>query len=433
MLLVFANKVTKRFLYSADLVLKQLCGFEISIADDESAFQKHEGPKVFYGHKNFSDALCIEPSGLLEEKGIRTQNISVSKWNNLPTLFANKNSEIPFDLFSATFYLTSRYEEYLPFIADIYHRFEAENSLALQHNFIEIPIVNLWALELRKIILQRSPNLPYRKNSYKYISTIDIDNAWAFKHKGLMRTTGAFSKSLLRGNFKEIRERLNTLLGRKPDPYFTYEYLLGLKKKYETEQVYFFLLGNYSEYDRNVSSNHPALQNLIKHIADYAKIGIHPSFASNNEPVKLSIEIARLQNISKTPAVRSRQHFLKLHFPGTYRHLLNCGIREDFTMGYASRIGFRAGISTPFFWYDLETEQITDLTIYPFCIMDATLRFYMNLDPGTAMELSCKMIQKLKESEGSCITLWHNESVSNWNLWEGWQELYEKITDFAAR
>ena len=40
-----------------------------------------------------------------------------------------------FDVFSASFYLVSRYEEYLPYVKDMYERFQAENSLAYKHNF----------------------------------------------------------------------------------------------------------------------------------------------------------------------------------------------------------------------------------------------------------------------------------------------------------
>jgi hypothetical protein len=54
--------------------------------------------------------------------------------------------------------------------------------------------------------------------------------------------------------------------------------------------------------------------------------------------------------------------------PETFRHLLDTGIQEDFSMGYGSINGFRASVASPFYWYDLEKEQTTYLLLYPFLL-----------------------------------------------------------------
>ena len=55
-----------------------------------------------------------------------------------------------------------------------------------------------------------------------------------------------------------------------------------------------------------------------------------------------------------------------LRFPQTYRRLLKLSVREDYTLGYAGQTGFRAGICTPFYFYDLELEETTNLLLVPF-------------------------------------------------------------------
>jgi hypothetical protein len=55
-----------------------------------------------------------------------------------------------FDLFAAAFYLVTRYEEYLPFIADRHNRFEASQSVLFKHGLLERPLINEWAEDLKQ-------------------------------------------------------------------------------------------------------------------------------------------------------------------------------------------------------------------------------------------------------------------------------------------
>ena len=66
--------------------------------------------------------------------------------------------------------------------------------------------------------------------------------------------------------------------------------------------------------------------------------------------------------------------------PETYRNLIEFDITDDYTMGYAAQPGFRASTCSSFNFYDLDREQETKLRVHPFCIMDASLRHYLNVD-----------------------------------------------------
>jgi len=432
MLLLYAHKVSPRFKYIADLVLGELCGFQLEYTNSSGEFAAYDGPKLSYYETPLGNEINVIPNGLLYEKGIRPQNIALGKWNDIPVLFKNAHPLIPFDIFSAAFFLVSRYEEYLPHIADPYNRFEADSSIAFNNKFLHLPVVNLWAAQLKKLVLERYPDLANRENSYQYISTIDIDNAWAFKHKGFMRTGGAYLRSLIHLDLTDIKERALTLAGQMHDPYDTYELLLDVQEEFKLQMIFFFLLGNYGVNDKNISANNFSFQALIKHLADHAEAGIHPSFGSNENNNQVRIEINRLAQITHKPVTKSRQHFLKLHFPETYKNLINCGILEDYTMGYASQIGFRAGICSPFKWYDMDAEQVSPLTIYPFAIMDATLLYYMKLSPQEAVEKCAGIIKEIRNVKGTCITVWHNETISNWRQWAGWRDVYREVVKLAA-
>lgn len=432
MILVYAHKISPRLKYIADFILGDLCGFEVTYTSSSGEFVAHQGPKLSYYETSLGDELNVIPHALLFEKGIKPQSVPVSIWNDLPVLFKTQHPLIPFDIFAASFYMLSRYEEYLPHIADAYNRFEADSSIAFQNKFVHLPVVNLWAIELRKLLLQRYPGIPAKENRYKYISTIDIDNAWAFKHKGFMRTVGAYARSVFRFDAVDAKERFLTLAGRMHDPYDTYDMLLGIQEEYKLPMIYFFLLGNYGMNDKNISANNFSFQALIKRLADYAETGIHPSFGSNENNNQVRIEISRLTQITHKQVTKSRQHFLKLHFPETYKNLIQSGIQEDYTMGYASQVGFRAGVCSPFKWFDLETDKVSPLTVYPFAIMDATLLYYMKLSPEQAIAKSAEIIAQIKKVNGTCITVWHNETIGNWRQWKGWQQVYREVVKLAV-
>ena len=432
-MLVYVTSITNRLRYTFDLLLHDLVGIDYEITTDADKFSFHTGPKFNYSNAPIGDELFFYATDLLFEKKIRRQDLSVFDWNDTKAFFATHPKYIiPFDPFAASFFMISRYEEYLPFTPDRYQRFDATESLAFQKGFLNKPIVNIYSKKIKQIFKENFPDLAFRETSYKYISTVDIDNAWAYKEKGLIRTCGALLRSLTSFNIKLFFERLAVLTGRKKDPYDTYELLSAIQHKYNLKMIYFFLLGDYAENDKNVSISSKKFQSLIKSIADYSETGIHPSFESNQHPGRLRLEQSRLQTIVKRDITKSRQHFLKLSFPATYRQLIDADITDDFTMCFSGEIGFRAGICSPFYFYDLERETETRLRIHPVAVMDATLRYYMKIMPAEALSYVGPIIKEIRAVNGTFITIWHNESISDQKPWGGWKDVYEEIVKASA-
>ena len=434
-LLVYTDKSTPRLRYIFDLILKDLIGIDYKITHDEAAFKNHTEPRLSYSDQCISDEPFIFASRILFEKGIEDQQINVFDWKGFPVFFGTHPKYVmPFDIFGASFYLVCRYEEYLPHIKDEHMRFSPQQSIAYQKGFLNKPLVNIWAQELKKILAQKFPTLKFREGHYKFISTFDIDSAYAYREKGLMRHVGAFSLALFTLNFKKIIERLRVLTGLESDPYNTYEWQLIIRNKYHLKQIYFFLVGDYGEYDKNIPiEGSRRFQTLIKSIADYAEVGVHPSYASNKNKDQLRKEIRRLSKVLKREVTKSRQHFLKITFPDTYRNLLEFDIQEDYSLGYASEIGFRASICSPFNFYDLDLDIETKLKLIPFMLMDGTMKDYMKLSPEESINRAKELVDEVKAVNGVFVTLWHNQSVNDRDAWKGWRNVYEAIVDYASQ
>lgn len=430
-MLIYTPKKTSRIEYIFQLFFKDLWQIDYQITYDKDIFINSDLPKLNYSMQQFRDELFVESHGLLSQTEIVDQEFIFSKWDDLPIFFpsTNKNT-IPFDLFSASFYLVSRYEEYLPHFRDHYDRFKAEESLAYQNDFLDKPLVNLWAKKFKDIIKLKYPELVFPKREFKYVSTIDIDNAYYFLEKGFARNTASFLKSILQMDKQAILKRYNVLIGRHKDPYDTYNYQLNILKKYNLEFIYFILLGNYGLNDKNVLVTSRKFQLLIKNLSDFATIGLHPSFNSNKSKRLLKIERDRLVDITKSELHKSRQHFLKLSLPNTYRNLIDLDIFNDYTMGYSEFPGFRASICHSYFFYDLELEKTTSLRIHPFAIMDATFRYYLNYTPQQSLDSIKKVVDQVKYVDGTLISVWHNETWSDYKEWKGWKLLFKEMVEY---
>lgn len=433
MLLVFVRSITPRLRYTFDFIFRDILGMEYSFTQDADQFSFHTGPRMSYTDRPVGDEPFFFATSLLFEKGVHQQEISVFDWESGKVFFAtHPKFLLPFDPFAATFYLVSRYEEYLPHKRDQHDRFDARESLAYQKGFLHLPVVDQWAYRIRDLLLHHFPGLTFQRRSYQYISTVDIDNAWAYREKGFVRTVGALGKALFRFDFSSMVDRCAVLLGSRKDPYDTYELLNILQQRYRYPSIYFVLLGDYGEYDRNVSPYRRAFQSLIKSLVDYNRCGIHPSYRSGGDAERVRLEKGRLRKMIRRDVTDSRQHFLRIRFPDTYRNLIDCDITDDYSMGYANETGFRAGTCTPFYFYDLEQEHPTHLRIHPFAVMDATLRFYQRVRPEEAMGTVGPLIKAVKAVDGNFVSLWHNESLSEREPWVGWRTVYEELVKSAS-
>ncbi len=434
MLLIYTHKITHRNKYTFNLFFKDILGIDFTLTDNVDDFKKSDLPKLSYTLNPIGDEVFFTSRNLLFESGITEQNISLFDYNSSKVFFATgKASALPFDVFAASFYLVSRYEEYLPHIRDEHDRFDAKDSLAFLNGFLHKPVVNTWALWIKDILKIKYPELIFPQKKYQFTSTIDIDNAYAYREKGFTRSLGGYLKSLSKFDIKEIKQRTRVLLGLEKDPYDTYEYQLEILKKYKFKSVYFFLLGDYGVNDKNLPIESKEFQSLIKMLGDYAEVGIHPSYGSNKSKEQLKKEVNRLSKVLHRDVTKSRQHFLKLTLPETYRNLIDLDITDDYTMGFASQVGFRASICTPFNFYDLDMELETKLKIHPFAIMEGTLKYYMNVSPKDAMSKIKPLIDEVKAVDGEFMSLWHNDTLNNQKLWLGWQKVYEEMADYATK
>jgi len=406
---VYIEEFSPRAKWIFHLMLEDLLGLQLKMVDEIPDDQ----PILNYSTKEIPGSLTIIPHGLLSEKDIRPQEILMGEYQDDPVFFMQNGGDLPFDPFAMAFYLVSRYEEYLPFKADAHGRFPHTESLAYKEGFLHLAIVNRIAFRLKEILGEKFPELEFHLPEYQFFPTVDIDIAFAHLGKGFVRTYGAMLKLLLKGDLKEIGRRFRSMQGKADDPYDNFAFLLESFSTYGYDPVFFVLAGDPGPYDRNLSTGNKKFAELIKDLSNQTQIGIHPSYGAGNNIERINKEIRRIDHLTGKQVEKSRQHFVKMSFPDTYEALLEAGISKDYSMGYASYSGFRAGIASSFNFYNLKTDQETSLQVYPFMFMDTTLDDYLSLEPEAYLDAVAPMIEEVKAVRGTLIGIWHNYALAD--------------------
>lgn len=428
---IYTHHITPRLQYVVSFI-QQLFTQPVQIVTTIGDLAGHEViinySREVLAVKNFT----IHPHSLLTESGIQAQAIDCFETNGIKAFFATEG-DMPFDIFAASFYLLSRYEEYLPYTPDQFGRYPHTASLAFTTGFLQQPLVNTWWHYFVQLVQQKLSIQLAGKNQFTFLPTYDIDIAWSYKNKGFLRNAGGWCKDLLQGRFALLSKRMAVLRGKQKDPFDAYGWLHQLHEQHRLTPYYFFLLAHHrTQYEKNIAPGNKQLIALINdHLIRYP-VGIHPSWNSNRKENVMKQEVQTLTTIAGKPVLASRQHYIKFTLPHTYRMLLQQGIRFDFSMGYGSINGFRASVAMPFYWYDLEQEQQTELLLFPFCFMDANAYYEQNNTAQEALAEMKSLYQSVEAVNGLFSMVWHNNFVGTDPVFTGWKEVYDQFMQWQA-
>jgi hypothetical protein len=421
MLLIYTPKSTTRLQYICKFIFEEILHTSYSITIDNINFDRHDGNKINYSDRLFKNSFQIKPHTLLFETGIKAQALECFDTENVKAFFKTSNDYFSFDIFAATFYLITRYEEYLPHTKDIYGRYAHENSIAYKEGFLNVPIINIWINNFSIQLKNRFPTIHFQPSTFNYLPTYDIDMAWSYKEKGVVRNTLGFIKN-------PSLERLSTLIGKIDDPFDCYEFLDDLHNQHQLKPLYFFLVAKENgQYDKNILPDNKAMQTLVKAHVEKYDIGIHPSWKSYDAIEIVKDEKNILENISTKEIKSSRQHYIKFNLPEGYKRLIDTGIQHEYSMGYGTINGFRASVACSFWWYDLINEKISSLRIHPFCFMDANCFYAQKLSVEESFEELIHYYNENKKVNGEMITVFHNSILGTGKEFIGWSDLYKKF------
>ena len=166
-------------MYVFDLTLRQLLGLDFDLTADIDKFKAFDGPKLHYGMERIGDEPFIKAFDLLFERHVHEQSFGTVEFEGTiaPYAVLDNGNLLPFDVFAASFFLVSRYEEYLSQERDQYGRFKAESTWMFKNGMLQKPLVNIWVKSLGIKLKSIYPDLPVKQPKFTFIPTYDIDAA----------------------------------------------------------------------------------------------------------------------------------------------------------------------------------------------------------------------------------------------------------------
>lgn len=386
---------------------------------------------VSYGEPREKEVkICIVPAQHFWDNYGNSNSIPelpLKKWRGTDILFGSiqeKNQGgvryVYADVVASSFFLLSRYEEMvLDGNRDHYGRYKGEGSILGRTDNMGIPLVDLYGEILREQL--RSLGVTVQKTEKRIRNvylTHDVDDLWQkinfktavksmvktfFVSKRLSVAPILNSMGIYKWNNLDSFDFLNSLDEKAADHYKDHFekilFLIATEEPCENTNSYITnkKFGAYKQRFNNM---------------DY-KIGVHYSYPAGEDLALLEIEKKRLQEILGGEVIYGRHHYLRSLAFDELRILEQLGIKKDFTMGYADKIGFRLGTTRAVRWIDPERMVLTDIELQPLNIMDGTLyeAQYLNLNYNEAVSHCRNIIDTVKRVNGDFCFLIHNNNI----------------------
>ncbi len=324
------------------------------------------------------------------------------------------------DIVASTYFLISRYEELIVTERDEHKRFAAKSSLLYKAGLLQKPIVDMYGRLLRGWLNEAGVKVPAQNSKYSFVMTHDVD------HLAQYRSLRGFAGGILRGNFKAAVSSF--VGGVENDPLFSFDWMRKMESNAHNVKSKVFIKVSGNRLPQDIPFYNPDGQDVRKLLEIYNDVGVHISYEASLNPKLIKGEVERLSSIIGKPVTISRNHYLAALRPSDMRYLIDAGITDDYTLGYADMAGFRLGTARPVKWIDPERKILTNLTLHPLIIMDCTLNEskYMCLSVADAFATYKNLKLEVQKYGGEFVLLWHNDSVSTLSKTYH-RELFEKI------
>ena len=354
-----------------------------------------------------------------------TYRIPILFWGkrDLPFMVTQNQNEVTVygDIISSTFFMLSRWEEKQSEDSDIHGRFRYENSVACKYGFIAIPVVDEYAMFLRKILSQLFPYNDLGRGKFRVKLSHDIDDIRRFENtKQALRTIGGdvIKTRNPRIIMNSLREYVRSYGEPNNDPYLLSIYELAqLSRKHNMSSAFYFMTAELSAYDSGYNIEN--IRDCISYLQDEGfEVGFHPGYFTFRDYNRFFEEKQRLDRILGKLGYGGRQHYLRFDVNSTWRYWAQAGLEYDSSVGYAEHEGFRCGTCHPFKPFDIDAGCVLDIIEKPLVVMDVTLKDYRRLQPEEAVRSVKELAAKCISVEGTFTMLWHNTSVGrNWKHW----------------
>ena len=357
---------------------------------------------------------------------------------DIPVIFGNsklkiKNSlpkiiECGLDIFASSFFMITRWEEYVNKTRDIHKRFPANASIAYKYKFLQRPVVNEYVEMLWNMLKFLGYSQKRKVRKFEFIVSHDVDELKFWKNKKqllriilgdiLKRRDILLSLERLAEYYLVKREKIN-------DPFDTFDWIMDISEAKGIKSRFYFMSNGTTLYENRYKLKE-ARKTINRIIERGHIIGIHSSYNSYNNFDLFKKEKESLEKFCGINITEGRGHYLRFEVPTTWQIWDDNGMEVDSSLSYPEQEGFRCGICYPYKVFNFLTRKCLKLRERPLILMECSLIKLPYLPPEDILEKIKSLIGKVKKYNGEFVILWHNNNI-NMEQWTNYKHVYSKM------
>ena len=181
--------------------------------------------------------------------------------------------------------------------------------------------------------------------------------------------------------------------------------------------------------DPSYSLDSDKMQRLFQAILQAnATIGLHPTYDAWDSSKLLIEQKFHLEKQSGWEVTSCRQHWLRFSWDKTWSAQSSAGIKQDTTLMFNDRPGFRASAALSWLPWAAETEHtINEL---PTVLMDSQFYDYQTMTQSERKASMQHWIDEVKTVGGDIAVLWHSHTLTkDYDWFVGFETLLEMLKD----
>lgn len=355
--------------------------------------------------------------------------------NNIPVIFGtdeilvtNNRIICGIDIFASSFFMLTRWEEYVNKIRDEHARFPGSASIAFNNDFLQRPLVNEYVEMLWRLMLKLGYAVEREKRTFELILTHDID------HLDYPMTYRIIIGDILkRRNLKLATKHFKYYCLTGSNPYDTFNFLMTKSEKSGLKSHFYFMSSDSKlTKDPKFYLRSKRFKSKVEEIKRRGHIiGFHPGYYTYNNLERWSNEKLLLEKAVSMEIVEGRQHYLRFDIPITFRFWDQNKMDVDSTLGYSDCEGFRCGTGDTFSVFDFIERRQLRVKERPLIIMDGTLKQYKRYSPDHSLRVIQHYISVGKRYNSAITLLFHNTSF--YGEWEDYKSLYNELMNLSTK
>jgi hypothetical protein len=313
------------------------------------------------------------------------------------------------DLLAATVLVLSRFEELDPPRRDAHGRFEAAASMAVRDGYLDRPIVDEYGLALESLLRAVHPAWTPPERTLLVKLSHDIDEIGIpFSLREL--AVQLFSRRSIATGLRDLASGFAPIM---PGSLRQVMQICLLAEEHGLRPALYWKASDPGPCD----SGYNVADRRVAEVRSWAsergiEMGVHPGYDTFLSPHALRREVDRCRAAVHSERIGGRQHYLRWR-PETWIHWEQCGLAYDSTVGYADRVGFRAGTCVPYspwLWHENRRANLLEI---PLIIMDRTVTSstYMGLSPDESIAMVKTLMRRCEAVGGVLTLLWHNNCL----------------------